>query len=198
MVNDEWIELETMVPLGNNAVPLFRLTQMARYSFEDHVRQHDAVTDIRVVNEHDREVLYALNWDISADTFMQGIKDLEVDILEGSGGADTWGFQLRFRSHDTLSDFRTYCQANDIPIDINRIYNPTRPDAGPWYGLTQPQRSLLTAAVEGGYYDIPRTQTTQELAATFDISDQAVTERLRRGTANLVTNTLLVTADEDD
>jgi len=46
--------------------------------------------------------------------------------------------------------------------------------------LSEPQREALTLAVRRGYYDIPRGCTTAELADELGISDQAVTERLRR------------------
>lgn len=197
MVKEEQIQLETLVPVGDRSVPFFKLTESGRESFEEHVRQHDAVADVRLVNEHDGEVLFALSWDVSGDTFIQGILELEGHILDGSGSAETWGFELRFPTHQALSDFQEHCHQNDIPIDIKRIFNPTRPQAGPWYGLTQPQRSMLIAAVENGYYDLPRGTTAKELADAFGISDQAVTERLRRGISNIVTNTLLITSDEE-
>lgn len=79
---------------------------------------------------------------------------------------------------------------------MGRIYNPTNPDSGPWYGLTPVQRATLVRAVREGYYSIPRELSTQELADSFDVSDQAVTERLRRAIASLVENTLGVAADE--
>lgn len=59
------------------------------------------------------------------------------------------------------------------------VDNPTKPGAGQWDGLTDPQFEALTLAVEMGYYDIPRGYTTKELAEKLGISDQAVTERLR-------------------
>ena len=48
----------------------------------------------------------------------------------------------------------------------------------------------LVLAVERGYYDIPRQCTTAQLAAVLGVSDQAVSERLRRGIATLVEGTL--------
>jgi predicted DNA binding protein len=57
---------------------------------------------------------------------------------------------------------------------------------------------MLIDANENGYYALPRGTSTKELAESFGISDQAVTERLRRGISNLLTNTLLLTADGDD
>jgi len=117
-------------------------------------------------------------------------------LLGATGGADRWEIELRFPSHETLSDFQAYYVDHDIPVSIEKIYNPTKPDAGPWYGLTAVQRETLTNAVEDGYYSLPRRISTKELAAEFDVSDQAVTERLRRGISTLVTNTLLAAERE--
>lgn len=55
----------------------------------------------------------------------------------------------------------------------------------------RPPYTALASAVRGGYYDIPRRMSTQDLADEFGISDQAVTERFRRGIASLVAHTLL-------
>lgn len=82
-------------------------------------------------------------------------------------------------------------------MSIKHIYNPTRPDAGPYFGLTPAQREILGYAVESGYYSLPREVSTQELADEFDISDQAVTERLRRGISTLVLNSLLMESEDD-
>nr|WP_136603007.1 helix-turn-helix domain-containing protein [Salinigranum halophilum] len=55
----------------------------------------------------------------------------------------------------------------------------------------RPPYTTLASAVRGGYYDIPRRMSTQDLADEFGISDQAVTERFRRSIASLVAHTLL-------
>ena len=45
---------------------------------------------------------------------------------------------------------------------------------------------------------IPRQTSTQDLAEEFGVSDQAVTERLRRAIITLVENTLIATQDEQE
>lgn len=197
MEDDTSITLETMVPIGERAIPFFRLHD-GRDAFEATVRDHAAVDDIHVVSTHNEETLYALDWEIGSDTFFEGIVAIDAHILEATGTAQTWAFELRFPSHGTLSDFQAYCADTSLPITVERIYNPTKPDAGPWYGLTLSQREMLTRAVEAGYYSIPRQASTQDLAEEFEISDQAVTERLRRGILALVTNTLLLAKAESD
>lgn len=184
------IALETIVPLGERSVPFFRVYDETG-SFERTVRANEAVNDIQAVTETPTETLYALDWDVSQDTFFAGLKDAEAAVLGAQQVEGRWEFALRFPSHDALAEFQDYCEATDIPMEVEGLYNPTRPEAGPWYGLTPPQRTSLSQAVEQGYYSIPRKTSTNELASEFAISDQAMTERLRRGIQALVLNTLL-------
>ncbi|WP_267163075.1 helix-turn-helix domain-containing protein [Halovenus salina] len=192
------ITLDTMVPLGDRSVPFFRVHGSVRESFEASVREHPTVSRIQTINTHGDETLYALDWEHTDDAFLSLVERLDGHVLEATGDASQWNFQLRFPTHDSLSMFQEHCHEADLQLDIRRIYNPTTPEAGPWYGLTTPQRKTLGAAVERGYYSLPRQASTQELAETFDVSDQAITERLRRAIEMLVTNTLLLTADDDD
>ena len=189
-------ELENLVPIGEKAVPFFSVHGSVRESFEEEVRKHSSVTAITEVSAHGDKVLYALDWEVSRDRFFQGIYETDAHLLSGTGGPDTWEFELRFPTHDRLAQFREYCSEADITLEVGRIYNPTRPESGPFYGLTGPQRDTLVRAVQGGYYSIPRQMSTQDLAEEFDISDQAVTERLRRAIMMLVDNSLVAAIEE--
>lgn len=189
------VSLETMVPLGERSIPFFRLHSDAAESFEKRVRAHRSVEDIHAVNTHGEETLYALDWRMGDDEFLTGVSAMDGHVLEATGSAQHWAFGLRFPDHEALSAFQTHCVEADLGIDVTRVYNPTRPDAGPWYGLTPTQRETLVRAVEAGYYSIPRQVPTQQLASEFGVSDQAVTERLRRAITTLATNTLLLEAE---
>lgn len=190
------IVLETMVPVGEKTAPFFRVYGGSS-SFEEAVRGEPSVSGVELLAVHEDEALYALEWDVSDDSFFQGIERHDATVLQSSGSKEAWGFELRFRDHDTLSSFNEYCQEHDLPITVLNIFNPTKPDSGPWFGLTPSQRTALIQAVEEGYYAIPRRISTQELASEFSISDQAMTERLRRGIGNLVKNTLFVSAESE-
>lgn len=192
------IELENLVPLGEKAVPFFSVSETARDDFEATVRNHPSVERIAEVSRHEDEILYSLDWNVGRDVFFQGIVELDGQILSGTGTPQTWEFELRFQSHDDLSEFQQYCSDAHIPLEVGRIYNPTRPGAGIWYGLTAPQRETLMRAVRGGYYSIPREMSTQDLAEELGISDQAVTERLRRAIDTLVENTLVAIQEAEE
>lgn len=191
------ITVETMVPLGGQPIPFIRIQNGTRDAFERTVRNHPSVNEIQLVNSHEGELLYTLDWDSSDASLLQTILDLDGVLLSATGTADTWSLELRFPTHSALSEFQEYYLEENIQVSIKHIYNPTRPDAGPWFGVTPSQRETLAYAVESGYYSLPRETSTEALAENFDISDQAITERLRRGISTLVSNTLLVDPETD-
>lgn len=192
------ISLESMVPLGETAVPLFTVYDGSDNSVRDRISDHPSVKSLKEVSSHGEEVVFALDWNVERDVIFQGLLEADAHLLSAKGTADTWEFELRFPDHDGLSSFKQYCVNANIPLDVGRIYNPTRPGTGQWYGLTTAQKDALLRAVGGGYYSIPRAMSTQDLAEELDISDQAVTERLRRGIVELVESTLLPIQEEQD
>jgi predicted DNA binding protein len=196
----EYLELETMVPLGQKAVPFFRVHDQVRETFEELVENHPSVDRVREVDTHADERLFTLDWDTSSDHFFNAVTTTGAQLLTAHGSVTEWQIELRFPSHDALSQFHDLCENARIDFEVERVYNPTKPTIGPWYGLTEQQRETLMRAVEGGYYSIPRQLSTQDLAEEFDISDQAITERLRRAIVMLTENTLLSMPDtnEDD
>jgi predicted DNA binding protein len=195
---DATIELETMVPLGEKAVPFFTVSEATQESFERTVKNHSSVDSLVEVTRHDGERLYTIDWSVDRDAFFQGVLEHQGQLLSASGTAETWTFVTRFLSHDALSEFQAYCSNAQIPIEVGRLYNPVRPGSGMWYGVTTVQRETLIRAVRGGYYSIPRRMSTQELADELGISDQAVTERLRRAIETLAKNTLIAMAEARD
>jgi hypothetical protein len=190
------IELENMVPLGEKAVPFFSVSDEVRESFERNVSTHPSVERIVEVSRHDGERLYSLDWNVARDVFFEGIIGLNGQLLSATGTMKTWEFEIRFPSHEALSEFQEYCSNAHVFLEIGRVYNPVRPGTGMWYGVTKAQRETLMRAVHGGYYSIPRQMSTQDLADDLGISDQAVTERLRRAIETLTKNTLVVMQDE--
>lgn len=191
------VVLETMVPMGDRTVPFFWVHEHEHEGFEQAVRDHPAVEDLRQVEVHENRVLYAFRWATEADALFRAFTETGAQLLEASGHPDLWEFELRFVSHDSLSAFKEMCDDEGIGLDVRRIYNPTKPEGGPYYGLTYPQREALSTAVSQGYYSIPRQISTKELAGKLDISDQATTERLRRAIITLTEHTLLTEEFEE-
>lgn len=186
------VELETLVPSGESTVPLFWVHNSSSDMFVESLEGHPSVVEAEDVDEFRDRTLFSLDWEASGDHLFEAIRKHDGRLLSAIGTADTWEFELQFDSHESLEGFTTECENNGLSLEVLRVYNPTKPDAWPWYGLTEPQRKAICLALEMGYYDIPRACTTQELADELGISDQAVIERLRRATETLVTNTLVI------
>jgi predicted DNA binding protein len=100
-----------------------------------------------------------------------------------------WHARTRFPNREALSEYRRYIRDNDIDFRLERLYDSAyRSTDGPT--LTDEQRETLELAYEQGYFEVPRSTTTAELADRLGVSNQAVSERLRRGHARLVEDAL--------
>ncbi|MFC7142999.1 helix-turn-helix domain-containing protein [Halosimplex aquaticum] len=58
------------------------------------------------------------------------------------------------------------------------------------FHLTDEQFTTVKAALDRGYYKVPREATLEELANELDVSHQALSERLRRGHRTLIENVI--------
>lgn len=60
----------------------------------------------------------------------------------------------------------------------------------PLDSLTNRQREVLEIAFDHGYYDVPRSTSTKELAADLGLDDSTVSEHLQRAERNLLSTVL--------
>lgn len=65
-------------------------------------------------------------------------------------------------------------------------------------GLTDIQHDTLVTAIRAGYYDVPRSLLMGELTDELGVSQQALSNRLRRRHRTLVENALSVNLSHDD
>lgn len=187
------VELDRMVPLGDRSVPFAWVYEESPEQFETRVRAHEAVEDVRVAQREDGRTLFAIDWHAERDRVLRAVRAEDGQLLSATGTGVEWKLELRFSHHRELSGFRERCAEADVALDVLRVYTPREDGDCPYHGLSQPQREALITAVHRGYYEIPRRISTQELADELGISDQATTERLRRGIDELVQNALVDT-----
>jgi predicted DNA binding protein len=99
-----------------------------------------------------------------------------------------WVTKARFPDRSSLLTFREELVADGFDVAVEQIHED---DEGmTQFGVTDPQREVLILALDRGYYTVPRDASLSDLADELDISSQAASERLRRGTQTLVDNTL--------
>jgi len=192
-------EIERVGAVGDSGSSMFSLSGPPLDRWDGSIEEQfgdEGGYRLELLEAFDGQDLYVLTWEPTADPFFRLIDDHGGSVRRGIGTVEAWTFETQFPSHDAFASFRSSCETADIGVEVERMYNPTKQGTGAWYGLTPRQRRTLELAVERGYYDIPRRCTTIELADELGISDQAVTERLRRGIVAFVTNALLFDGTE--
>lgn len=122
----------------------------------------------------------------AGDVF-NGLIDAGASVLRGDVGSDTMRFLVEFADHDRLAKFYNYCIEYEVPIRLKRVHSITdQPEHAREYGLTMEQREALALAAKYGYFSTPREVTLSELAEEFGISQQALSQRIRRATEKVV------------
>ena len=161
-------------------------------AFETGLDADGTVTDWRVIAQNGDERLYRVHF--AADTPDVVIYESAVDadgvFLKSETDGDGWTVKMLFPSRDAFNEFRAACDDVDLALDVDSIYSKPFSGSGDEIALTDPQRNLLTRAVQVGYFDIPRETTLQELGQQMNISGQAASERLRRGMETLIRETV--------
>jgi len=183
------IELERLVPLSEAIIPLIWVRDDATDAIEAALNDDPMTESVKQLTQTGTRVLYEVQWSIEVDGLVQSLIETKAQVLVGEGTATVWDFRLQFQSRADVEEFRDSCEEKDIPLNLHRLYHPTLPETTE--GLSQAQLEALTAAYRGGYFEVPRGVTMRELSAEFGVSDSAFSQRLRRGTASLIAETLM-------
>ena len=155
-------------------------------AFESAVADDGTVADVDRLGDTGERRLYrarltgtarVVTYDVWVDL---GAARLEMRYIDGR-----WYTRMRFPDRDSLGAFRRFCVDNDLGFRLHKLYNGDTSGADETR-LTTRQREALRLAHEGGYFAVPRGTTVSEIATRLGISDQAVSERLRRGCGRLV------------
>ena len=185
------VELERLVPHDTLIIPYFWVRGEEVEDIEAAFDSHAGVRNVRLVDSVDGEYLMRAGWDREYVGVLSGLVATNLVVLSGNGTGEGWRFEVRGESREKISEFRTYCQDNGIPINITAVH-ALLPVQGEGYGLTDPQREALLAAYERGYFNSPREASLDDVAASLGITQQSLSSRLRRGHRRLIGATLVV------
>ena len=85
-----------------------------------------------------------------------------------------------FRDANEFRDFVSESTIKGYKVEVKKLVQFDVPSIMPSLTLAKKQEQSLSAALELGYYDIPKKVDTRELASIFGISPRAVSEMFRR------------------
>jgi predicted DNA binding protein len=180
------VEIERVVPTGSRVMPYIWGYGAELDEFVTATQEHPNVKSITAIDRADDQALYKIEWQGPTEQLIAGIAETTATVLEAHSD-DMWTFKIRFEDNEGLAAFSEYCSSHEIEYQLDRV--STLADSGYFkqsYALTEAQYEALSLAVERGYFEIPREITYGELADQLDISEQAVSERVRRGTNKML------------
>ena len=187
------VEIERVVAHQSGTLtPYFWVRGGDAERFETAVADDPSVSEATRLDDHENGTLYRATWPPDVESVGQAYLQTGAIILEATGRHEAWELRLRFDTHEDVSEFYEYCEDHDIAYEVNRIYQPTTPKSGGQFGLTPKQHEALVEALEAGYYEIPQDATMADVADRVGISQQSLSQRLRRAHGNVVSNVLTV------
>lgn len=154
------------------------------------VEDDETVDEVDVLGEFDGQGLLRVRWETRVRVVAAIIGKQNATILDATGQDGTWVLQVFFPSHDGVSSTETFCVDYGIDISIDRVDRLSKTSEYGHLGLTERQYETLVSAYRRGYYDVPRAVNQEELADHFDVSHQAISERLRRAHQTVIRNDL--------
>lgn len=107
---------------------------------------------------------------------------LPVDSLEVTDEGFTFDIA---GSQDGIRTVLEGFEDADMTVMLEELHG-YRNEEAPLHRLTERQREVLEVAYENGYYTVPRTATTEEVAAELDVDPSTVAEHLQRAERNLM------------
>jgi predicted DNA binding protein len=181
---DAMIELERVVPLQETIMPLFWIKGGDVVRIESALEAHHQVKTVETLMTTENETLFKVHWSPDASGLTETLLNTDATVLDARGTAESWDFRLRFGSHEDLSTFNISLTEKGIPVTLRRISHQPLSEEGPQ--ISPVQRETLRKAYQRGYFQVPRRINQSELADELEISDSALSQRIRRGVSKLI------------
>lgn len=175
------VELEAAV---SRSQPCLWITGADRTAVETTFADDPSVETYDLLVEADDRLLYDVRF-VEERTVCDRLLADGGSLLEGWGTDGWWQARVRYPHREQL------CRAHDrlvergVGVDLRRVTDVS-PGSPSRTSLTVEQEEALEAALERGYFEIPREISMEELADELGISHQALSERLRRAYETLV------------
>ena len=185
------IELDRIVPTGEAVIPYFWISADDTNKLTTDLSADIGIDQVKVIDQVEKQMFVRIDWNLAHESILTAIVNTDITLLSGIGKGKQWTFEVRASEQQDLSDFQTYCQDHDIPIELTELHAISSLRSDREYDLTDGQRDALIMAYSNGYFDSPRDATQDDLADELGITRQAVSSRLQRGMRRLVASTLI-------
>lgn len=97
--------------------------------------------------------------------------------------------KLRLPDREALTEYIRRLREHGFTVELLRVH-PADGKYTQEYDLSEKQAEAVAEALDSGYFEVPRETTLARLAEQFDISEQALSERIRRGVSSVLKATV--------
>ena len=174
---------------GGDVLPLLWARTTDHERLETALSEDSTTTTVSQLTEQGDEWLYQIRWDPMVDIVTGLLTGQRGTILDAAAEDGEWQMRVLYPTQSVLQEATSYCEQHDVSLDVESIRSVGSESAGQ-YGLTDTQYESLRMACKEGYFSVPRETELSALAEQMDVSHQALSERLRRGTRELVEQSL--------
>lgn len=190
------IEIDRVVASEEVLTPYFWVSEVPFDSFENAAEDDDSIRNLQQLDtfEDAETALYRAEWSDPVEALVYAYTQAGAIILEAIGQDGEWELRIRFDNPEALELFQEHCRNHDVEFDLERLYRTSQPRTGGQYGLTEKQQEALVTARKAGYFEPSGDTSLEDVARELGITQQSLSDRLRRGYDTLIANTLLVTS----
>ncbi|PSP65553.1 DNA-binding protein [Halobacteriales archaeon QH_8_64_26] len=183
-------DIERAVPVATDRVMVVLWAHGPDYEeLRTALEADPAVADFQGLVDLDVEWLYQMHWTDGLHVLRPALAEHDGTLMHAYGDREGWHLRVLVLDRGAVAALAEWCEAEGLTLEIDRIYDLDE-RLGERYSLSESQYEALALAYERGYFESPRGVSATELAADLGISQQALSERLRRASQNLLDETL--------
>lgn len=172
------VEVDPVVPSGGSSHHLWIGGEASDALVED-LNSSPDFGPVVVVDELPDRTLVRVGWETADSPLFDLVDSVDGRISAAEGTPDGWSLCIRFPDREAVRRFISRAGDRNLGIELRELLDT--PAVEDRHAVSPKQRETLAAALEMGYFEVPRQATLADFAAELDISEQGVSERLRRG-----------------
>jgi predicted DNA binding protein len=174
------LEVVSALTDGDTGTALLEVTSPELRPVVEEIGADDAVTDLELLRVVDDHAMVQVETD--RPLLLQTLEASQIPFDTPLHVEDGDATLTVTTTRDRLADLGDHLDTFGMSFEVLYIHE----SADPAELLTVPQRELLTAAIEAGYYETPRECSLTELARQEGIAKSSASERLHRAESRVV------------
>mgnify|MGYP006278989707 FL=1 len=192
-VPDTRVDAVRAVAAGSSSVLPVLVFDGHHEAVEAALREDASVDSVSTLAALEAECVYQVEWESAAGDRLRTMFPDEGAVLRTRAADEKWCFRALFADRGPMEEWYRGSREAGLDVDVESVHDPTESVRSRQHGLSRKQYVALETALQNGFYDIPRKVTLEELADEFDVSHQALSERLSRAHRSTIAN--VVAAD---